>query len=648
MAKKTKKTPNEERELEQAYADLTGYDISPKKKANPIVPVLVCMALAGAVLAGCALGLPGLQDQTEPSTEATTIPTTQPDAKVSSGVTAAGVKLDGMTSEELEAALESISQIYETTDMVVRIDGAEYTLSPAHTGASLNVGAAAAAIFQASAGEFDLSPYLTLDTEYIQSFVTEWDTVHTVPNQETTWTVEGEMPSLAASDTEAACQTLVITKGTTGSTLDCEGLYQAVLEAYYDRSFLAQTETAPSEAEVFEITPVYEQYYIAPVDAVMDMTTFEVLAETYGYGFDADAAQAAWDAAAEGEEIRIEFFRIAPELSQEELSSLLFRDVLGKYSSPHTNNSNRNNNLKLACKALNGLVLYPGETFSYNQALGKRTTEKGYLPAGAYSSGEVVETVGGGICQVSSTLYFAVLKADLQIVSRTNHGMTVGYMPLGFDATVDWGLVDFKFKNNTDYPIRIEASVSGGYVNIKIIGTDLRDYDVKVFYEVNETYEYDTIYREMYADNEDGYKDGDVIVSPYTGYKVTTYRCKYDKETGELISKTLEAVSTYKKIDKVVAKIIEKPTEPTEPTEPETQPTEPPTQPTEPPTEPSEPETQPTEPETEPSEPETEPSEPETEPSEPETEPSEPETEPSTPETEESVPESTESEEPNT
>lgn len=575
MAKK-KHSPNEDRELEQAYADLTGRDIShTKKESGKILPILAGCLLAAAVLAGCALsgGIgqnytePSSDSTAEPSAESTTSPTAQPVLRVSEGVVAAGKDLSGMTRDELEAALADISLIYESVDMVVRIDEAEYTLPAAHTGAALDVSAAADAIWEAAPGEFDLSPYLLLDTEYILSYLAEWDTIHTTAGKETTWTIEGEMPSLKPLSEEPACQTLVLTKGIAGRILDCDALYQQILAGYQDRSFLAQVQTSSGEAENFDITPIYEQYYIAPVDAVMNMSTFNVTSETYGYGFDADAAQTAWDSAEEGTEIRVEFTRVAPAVTGESLSSILYRDVLGTYSTAHTNNANRNNNLKLACKALNGLILYPGETFSYNQTLGERTTEKGYLPAGAYSSGGVVESVGGGICQVSSTLYYAVLKADLKIVYRANHGMTVAYVPLGLDATVDWGLVDFKFKNSSNYPIKIEAYVSGGYVTIKIIGTDERNYDVKMFYEVNETYPFETIYREMYADNEDGYKDGDVIVSPYTGYKVTTYRCKYDRETGALISRTQEAVSTYRKVDQVIAKIIEKPTEPEE-TEP--------------------------------------------------------------------------------
>ena len=114
--------------------------------------------------------------------------------------------------------------------------------------------------------------------------------------------------------------------------------------------------------------------------------------------------------------------------------------------------------------------LMPGETFSYNQTVGQRTLKAGFKEAGAYANGQVVSSVGGGICQVSSTLYNAVLRANLDIVDRSNHMFAVGYVPIGTDATVSWGAPDFKFKNSRTYPIKIVASTSGRKCYIKIFG----------------------------------------------------------------------------------------------------------------------------------------------------------------------------------
>lgn len=114
--------------------------------------------------------------------------------------------------------------------------------------------------------------------------------------------------------------------------------------------------------------------------------------------------------------------------------------------------SNRKFNVKLSAEACNGVILMPGEEFSYNNTTGSRSADKGYLPAPVYSGGASVDETGGGICQTSSTIYYAVLHTTLEIVERHAHMYSVGYVPDGMDATVYFGLSDFRFKNNTDYP----------------------------------------------------------------------------------------------------------------------------------------------------------------------------------------------------
>lgn len=151
-------------------------------------------------------------------------------------------------------------------------------------------------------------------------------------------------------------------------------------------------------------------------------------------------------------------------------------------------------------------------------------------------------------------------------------------MPFGMDATVDWNGPNFRFKNNTNYPIKIEAKASGGNVTIKLLGTDEKDYYVKMKYEVVEKTPWETKYVEVkVSDNEKGYKDGQVITTAYTGYEIKTYKYKYDKETNELISKTLQTHDKYAKRDKKVVKLIDDTPKPTEPAPKPTEPTPDPT-----------------------------------------------------------------------
>jgi vancomycin resistance protein YoaR len=195
-----------------------------------------------------------------------------------------------------------------------------------------------------------------------------------------------------------------------------------------------------------------------------------------------------------------------------------FRDVLGHCETKHTQDENRNNNLRRACESMNGVILQPGEVFSYNDTLGPRTKENGYLRAGAYSGWELVQSYGGGICQGSTTIYGAALYADLEIVHRKNHGYMVGYTEPGLDATVNWGGPDFQFRNSSHFPIKIEAEVSDGFVKVTILGTEDRDY-----------------YIEMESEAQWG--DSTIYAK--------SYKCRYDRETHELISRELEARSNY-------------------------------------------------------------------------------------------------------
>ena len=170
--------------------------------------------------------------------------------------------------------------------------------------------------------------------------------------------------------------------------------------------------------------------------------------------------------------------------------------------------------------------------------------------------GKTVQTLGGGVCQVSSTIYYCCLIADLEIVNRLPHSYVSSYMPMGMDATVSWGGPEFTFKNNTNYPLRIETWVADGYVHCKLIGTDEKDYYIVMEYEVTGSSSPDTVYEEYPEDNKEGYKDGEVIQTAYRGYWVNTYKCKYDKETDELISRDFDRQSVYKKRDKIIAKIV--------------------------------------------------------------------------------------------
>jgi vancomycin resistance protein YoaR len=153
---------------------------------------------------------------------------------------------------------------------------------------------------------------------------------------------------------------------------------------------------------------------------------------------------------------------------------------IGRYvTSFNTQNKTRTNNIKIAVNTINNSVIFPGETFSFNKVVGKRTANKGYLRAPIIIKGELSEDIGGGICQVSTTLFNAVDNAGLQIIQRFSHSRKVPYIRPGRDATVSWYGPDFVFKNNYNQPVLIQAKTLGNKIIIKVFSSDVIEYKPK-------------------------------------------------------------------------------------------------------------------------------------------------------------------------
>ena len=149
------------------------------------------------------------------------------------------------------------------------------------------------------------------------------------------------------------------------------------------------------------------------------------------------------------------------------------KQVYGRYkTSFNPGEKNRTINLKLAAAAINGQIIQPGKTFSFNKTVGPRTRERGYLEATIFVGGKKEQGLGGGICQVSSTLYNAVLNSKLKVVERHTHSLPVTYVPTGKDATVSYGYLDFRFQNNRNYPVKIQAVVNKNTLDIAFVSVD--------------------------------------------------------------------------------------------------------------------------------------------------------------------------------
>lgn len=177
-----------------------------------------------------------------------------------------------------------------------------------------------------------------------------------------------------------------------------------------------------------------------------------------------------------GGDIQAAFLETKPKLTQQYLSENFKR--LSTYSTTSTNTENGNSNMRLALSHVNGTILQPDQEFSYNTALGDSTDpSKGWLPAGGINGGVLVQMYGGGICQGSTTLYNAALLAGMEITARECHSMPSTYCPIGLDATVDYGNIDFKFKNPLDTPVYIAAWMEGVDLHVSFFGVFPEEWD---------------------------------------------------------------------------------------------------------------------------------------------------------------------------
>ncbi|HPE16900.1 MAG TPA: VanW family protein, partial [Oscillospiraceae bacterium] len=336
---------------------------------------------------------------------------------------------------------------------------------------------------------------------------------------------------------------LLLTNGCTGMALDQDALYETVYTRLQSRDETpVDCEPVLRAPEARDWQALWDEVYTEPEDAVFDPETRTVSPSTTGISFDLEAAKTEAAAHGEGESFLVPLTRTEPAVTIEALEALLFRDVLGKCTTYVSGTTNRLSNVTLAASSCNDLLLMPGDEFSYNGVVGSRTTERGYLPAPAYVGNESVDEIGGGICQVSSTIYHTVLLARLQVDERHAHRFAPGYILDGTDATVYYNSLDFRFTNDTAYPILLSAEVSASRnLTVKILGTKTDDITVKLEKKVLNTTPYEEIEVE---DPTIPSGTREVSVTPYTGRTVELYRLLYDAD-GKLISRTLIDTSVY-------------------------------------------------------------------------------------------------------
>lgn len=278
---------------------------------------------------------------------------------------------------------------------------------------------------------------------------------------------------------------LIITKGQAGKSIKVEDSANYITKEINNLNVqnnpleLITEDAYPNQ---IDLDAVYNEVHKDPVNAYYSQNPYVVHPSENGLDFAISLDDAKNLLQEEKDEYVIPLKVLYPSVTTNMIGTEAFPDLLSEFSTKYAaSNKNRTTNLILASKKINGTVLMPGETFSYNKVVGARTIAAGYKEAPIYVSGRVEDGIGGGICQITTTLYNAVLYANLDIVERSNHQFVPSYAGPSRDATVVYGAIDFKFKNNRDYPIKITCSVSGGIANFKIWGLKSdNDYEVQI------------------------------------------------------------------------------------------------------------------------------------------------------------------------
>ena len=357
------------------------------------------------------------------------------------------------------------------------------------------------------------------------------------------------------------------TKGKEGVTVSVESVVADINKALTDYTFADTIDCTLQISGEYskEMERVYDAIKGDGINATLDKkNNYAIVPSQVGVSYDVEEAKKAFSAIEPGQTLKFSAKMTQPKVTTEDLKKNLFKDVLGSYTTNVGGTEVRRGNVKLAGDKCHNVILLPGEEFSYNGVVGKRTKANGFGEAAAYLNGLTIMEVGGGVCQPSSTLYNAVMLANLEITERSPHSYVSSYVPIGRDATVSWGGPDFKFKNNTDYPIKVTSEYKNHKLTMQIHGTDLENITVEVTSEKLSTKPFNTITKKD-PNLEIGKKR--VEVSGYEGATAQSYRHVY--KDGVLISSTKEAYSSYKKRDQVVYEGTKPvPVQPEQPTPP--------------------------------------------------------------------------------
>lgn len=471
------------------------------------------------------------------------------------GISIKGVDISGLTKEEAYDKIVAVVNDKLSTPFDLIHNDNKTTIIPEQFGANFDIESSINTAYERGRNDnifknnFEIVSSFFFKVNIIPSFSYNEEAVDSLISE-----IQANLPDrLIETNYYIDGSNLIVTKGVDGVKIEPEILKLKMISNisnFYNRNENIDIPVTNCIAKDIDIDIIHSEIYKEPKDAYYTKEPFTVYPHVDGIDFGITIDEAKQIILEEKESYTIPLKITFPTVTTDKIGTEAFPDLLATYSSKYNSgNVNRTTNIILASKKINGIVIMPGETFSYNSTVGKRTAAAGFKSAAVYMGGEVTTGIGGGICQVSSTLYNSVLLSNLEIVERYNHGFNPGYVPAGRDATVSWGGPDFKFKNNRNYPIKIYCTNSGGRLTVTIYGLkEENELEVEIESYITSYIQYKTITKDDPTLNKGETK---VIENGSNGCRAVAYRIL--KRNGEVISKTLLSKDTYNPHNKIIA-----------------------------------------------------------------------------------------------
>lgn len=469
------------------------------------------------------------------------------------GVKIENIDFSNLTRQEAKQKLEDWYNNVLLQDINVHYEELEETISIKELEPEINADEILNQVFEISkSGNIIKDNYSILFTMLFQKKYNLEIKYNTEKLEKEIENISGKLPG-AAVDTNYYIENeeLIIKKGEPGVKIDTDKFISEINVTMQSDNKTIEIPVKDVQIEDINIDKIHEEIYKEAQDAYISQKPTQVHTHVNGVEFAISIDEAKKIIEEDKDEYIIPLKITIPNKTIDSLGEEAFPQRIAEFTTRYdASNKNRSINLGLASNKINGTIVLPGEIFSYNKVVGQRTISEGYKEAAVYSGGKVVQGIGGGICQLSSTLYNTVLYSNLEITSRSNHRFLTSYVQAGRDATVSWGTIDFCFKNTRTYPIKIASTVQNGIVRVEIYGIkEETEYEIELQTNIIETIPYTTNYiKDSTLD------EGTEVIEQYgsDGAKSETY--KIVKLNGITISKALLSTDTYSSLERVIRK----------------------------------------------------------------------------------------------